>query len=162
MTPLLKISDLAREPEFHLAELLEVLRRTEDGYDTRRISDAMFEADAGNGYDVTIYHEYQCGFDEDGDGKVLTMICGRLAESGGLLTLTLAQVERPEHYDHVNDVQYWTPRWRVSVQLPATYAILGPMNGDPSPRAGQTGQAEGDRPGTAALVAYLRAWGTVE
>lgn len=162
MTPLLKISDLKREPEFHLAELLDVLRLTEDGYDTRRISDATFEADAGNGYDVTIHHEYQCGFDEDGDGKVLTMICGRLAESGGELSLLLRHIERTEHYDHLNDIPYTTPQWWAKVTLGNTYAILGPMNGERSPRAGQIMTATADRPGTAALVAYLRAWGTVE
>lgn len=159
--PLLCLADLAREPQFHLDELLDVLSHTPDGFTTLRQTVAVrdgqleqgWEADA-NGYAVTILPDHICGFLEEGDGKVLTVITGRTTESKGGLTLSAYLKEFPT--EQPTDHPYYSVVWQANVRLGEQ---LG--NWEQHSRAYQQGLGECETPGVAALIAYLRAWGVL-
>lgn len=162
------LSALDREPEFHLDQLLELLRQTPDGFTTRRLPERLpcdvtgtryvppsWEANA-QGYAPHIVPAYQCGFLEDGDGKVLTVITGRVQETEGKLTLsTLQRVRRPEKGE---------PYLETAFSCTVTLGERMPLESDEweNPRCGQAGLGESRHPGTAALIAYLMAWGVVQ
>lgn len=152
----LNLTDLKREPQFHLDELLEVLATVPDGYDTKRTNPETWEAEIANGYTVTIQPEYACGFAEVGDGKLLTLVTQRLGETHGVFTLTTRQGQRkPDQY---SAAPYPVTTWAASVtlgdELPWVIA-------EPNHRAGREGAGEAEEAGTAALIAYLRAWGVL-
>lgn len=162
MNVLLKLSDLGSPSDLCLDQLLDVLRQVPDGFTTRRMTgyepgepeprDLRWTLEA-EGYGIGVQPDMQCGFLEEGDGKVLTAITGRIGETKGNLTLSSTLVERP--------VLHGTPwvevEWRVSIHL----GVFLP-NWDENPRAGEMGLGAASNPGTAALIAYLKAWGVVE
>lgn len=159
--PLLRLADLKRSPELHLDELLDVLRQAPDGCTTARTqvrvgsrTEAGWAGDA-DGYQITIAPEHICGFSEEGDGKVLTLITGRVKDSRGGLTLTSLLKEHPRTRE--TDGVYYSIVWQAHVRLGED---LG--NWEPNPRAGYQGLGECETPGVAALIAYLRAWGVLE
>lgn len=147
--PLLHLSDLPRAPEFHLDQLLDVLSRTPDGFRTQRTQITLDEGHVEPGWtagtygdDVGILPDYACGFHELGDGKVLTVIAGRAQDRAVSLSLNTGSTKRST--------------WKAAVTVEA---VQGQW---PSPdRAASHGEGEAADPGVAALIAYLRAWGTL-
>lgn len=156
------IVHFTRDPAFQLDELLALLDRVPSSGRQKRMTifskspcgkyayvDEGWEADAG-GYGVVIVPEYKCGFAEQGDGKVLTVVTQRLTDpfevdEGG--TLRLSTVFRRDSYEH--------PKGRThSFTRPGWLAIVRLRNGG-------RGRGESEHPGTAALLAYLRAWGVL-
>ncbi|AAF12370.1 hypothetical protein [Deinococcus radiodurans] len=161
------LSTLDDEPEFHLDQLLELLRQTPDGFTTRRWQVGVLLADDGvqyapgweanaQGYAPRIIPAYRCGFLEDGDGKVLMVITGRVQETEGKLTLsTLQRVRRPEKGE---------PYLETVFSCTVTLGERMPFESDEweNPCCGRAGLGESRHPGTAALIAYLMAWGVVK
>lgn len=151
----LKLDTLAREPEFHLDELLALLEQVPDGFGTMRGEvrqddkwvNGWFLSDGA--YVINVNPEYQCGFDEEGDGKVLTVMLSRIAQKGGQVSLTTT----PRFRDTAPVEPYFYMGWRAGI-------YLGEEVEDCPTR--RTGLGFCDKPGTAVLVAYLMAWGMVE
>lgn len=151
------ISTLERAPEFHLDQLLELLATVPDGFTTQRTEvwvsgkqEAGWDVTAG-GYFIGVQPEYKCGFAEEGDGKVLTALVGRLAETKG--QVTIATTPKFADAPPAGIEPYFYVGWRVGVKLGEEAR---------SPRRHKIGIAFGDMPGTTLLLAYLRAWGVVE
>lgn len=151
----LDITTLKRAPEFHLDQLLELLATVPDGFTTERTEvwvsgrqEAGWDVTAG-GYFIGVQPEYRCGFAEEGDGKVLTALLGRLAETKGQVSISTT----PQFADSppAGLEPYFYVGWRVGVKL-----------GENCSRANNAGVAFGDMPGTTLLVAYLRAWGVIQ
>lgn len=150
------VSTLDREPEFFLEILLTALRDTPDGHSTRRVySDLtnrwVWELDAG-GYVIDVKPDFECGFDEEGDGKVLTAILQRTPRFDSQVVLKSELV--PREY---NGMKYREVRWNAKVKLGKTC----PYTLEEYRHAGHCGYGLSRHPGTAALLAYLRAWGMV-
>ena len=149
--------NLGPQPELHLDVLLKALRLVPDGHQTEQEAPDTWQASAA-GYFVTIRPDHICGFAEEGDGKVLTVLTGRIVENGGMLTLTTRAVVHPPTDD-------LTSGW-VSTAWTAVLT-LGPLmpwhaEGGACPRHRHVGVGENDMPGVAVLLAYLQAWGVLE
>jgi hypothetical protein len=133
------------------------LRDTPDGFGTKRVYADLqdrwvWNLDAG-GYVIEVKPDFECGFDEEGDGKVLTAITQRVAEMDSLLMLTTVQLLKTMS----GGQQYTQTVWYCTVMLgqDCRQAELE------FERRGSAGSGRSGHPGTAALLAYLRAWGTV-
>ncbi len=156
--PLLDVSTFAREPEFHLGHLLDVLSCTPDGHRDVVVPERGFDhwdCDAG-GYVINVNANYQCGFDEEGDGKVLTVITQRVANTGGMLVISTVPVQLPA-INALNLGPFVSINWQCTVMLGAD-CRAEELDIEV---AGQAGRGCSSHPGTAALLAYLRALGTL-
>ncbi|MBB5363072.1 hypothetical protein [Deinococcus humi] len=165
---LLRVADLAREPEFHLDELLEVLAQVPDGYLTERAEvwsgetkEPGWELEADS-YEIGVDPNYRCGWSENGDGKVLTAITSRLQETSGLLVLVTAQVMQTPPPGPVHIKPYMQAVWNAAVTLGQGMPLGCACDLFENPRAGSQGLGQNDGPGVATLLAYLRAWGVLE
>lgn len=153
------LSTLDLERDAHTDKLLELLSTVPDGYHTARADVWVggkkepgwhLEAD---GYYIGVQPDYKCGWDEEGDGKVLTALLTRQAETKGQVNLTTTAGFR----DLGNGEHEFYVKWRAGVHLGSTTGL-----GDDSPRAGRPGLGWANDPGMALLLAYLRAWGVAK
>lgn len=154
---LLRRASLGPQPELHLDVLLKALRLVPDGHETEQEDRDTWQADAA-GYVITIRPDHICGFAEEGDGKVLTVLTGRIVENGGTLTLTTRAVVHPPTDDLMSGwvSTAWTAVLTLGPLMPV-HAQVGEC-----PRHRHVGVGENDMPGVAVLLAYLQAWGVLE
>lgn len=145
--PLLRLADLARSPEFHLAELLALLPHVRDGYTSNQaeVPGTVWNLEGAGGYSVEVLPDYQCGFSGEADAPVLITVVERVQGcEGASMKMQTRQSPRSFALNDKEKCHYVTLEWRVQVTLPS-------------------GKGEGvnDHLGVAALVAYLRAWGVL-
>ena len=70
---MLDLRTLPRAPEFCLDTLLACLRDVPDGFDTIRQADGTWELRTA--WDcIPVHPAYQCGFTQDGQGRLLTAV----------------------------------------------------------------------------------------
>ncbi len=149
-----------RDPAFQLDRLLELLALVPDGDDAQRATVQSLNGDtvqaepgwdiSAYGYGLTVQPQYRCGFAEHGDGKVLTIITQRLTDPfqrRGALRLSTVDLPRvpPKQGIHRG---YSSTEWVARVSLR-------------SETGWRRGRGQSMHPGTAALLAYLRAWGVL-
>ena len=145
--PLLRLADLKRSPEFHLAELLALLPHVQDGYKSLLIDvlESGWSLEGAGGYSVDVLPEYQCGFSGEADAPVLITVVERVQGcEGAAMKMQTRQSPRSFALNDKEKCHYTVLEWRVQVTLPS-------------------GKGEGvnDHLGVAALIAYLRAWGVL-
>lgn len=153
---LLRRASLGPQPELHLDVLLSALHLVPDGHETEQEAPDTWQASVA-GYFVKIRPDHICGFAEEGDGKILTVLTGRIAENGGMLTLTTRAVVHPPTDDLMSG-------WVSTAWTAVTLGPLMPWHAEVKvcPRHRHVGVGENDMPGVAVLLAYLQAWGVLE
>lgn len=161
----LRLQDLPNDPAFHLDQLLDLLATVPDGYPTKRLTlpdgEPGWELDLASSYTLKLNPQYQCGWQEAGDGPLLTALTSRLGDSRGRLRLH-NRIERriipSENGSETEKIVVWDAKVTLG-GLP----LFASEDTDTTPRTGCKGETKGhDDPGIAVLVAYLCAWGVLE
>lgn len=161
-----------QDPSFYLLQLVPALNECPD-YDCLRKRThpdgelTVFEASAG-GYYWDIDPNYYCGVQENGDGKILSLLTTRLLHGawythGHQDTPTRLMVdwhiepylkERVVPADPGDPERKRPPREEQRYLEPVVKAVVKLPSGE--------GVGYSEMPGTALLVAYLTAWGVLE
>lgn len=145
---MLDLRALPRAPEFCLDTLLACLQGVPDGFDTIRQADGTWELHTAWAC-IPVHPAYQCGFTEDGQGRLLTALLERMGILDDQVQLTTVTVPDRDGTGQ----PYVRTVWDASITL-----NVSARHPDASIAYGH---ARHDHPGVAVLIAYLRAWKVV-